>query len=134
MPRKRRTQAEVYPKLLTFQQAQGYYDSIPPLRGHRDNPARQLAKGHRAFTAWRIMQTTQGIACMRSTHALIIYHRIGTIQITPSASHAQELAILRAIAPIDSAKWDYYHDCLVVHVDGERHTCKVGESIWLTPA
>lgn len=133
MPRTRRTQAQLYPKFLTFSAALAYYESIPPVRGHRDNPARPLAKGRRTAYTWRITPTTEGIACMNGAHAVITYYKSGFVRLSPSASSAQEVAIIRAIAPVDMVKWDYYNNCLVVRVGDTRYTCKVGESILLPP-
>lgn len=132
MPRTRRTQAELYPKFLTFQQALEYYNTIPPIRGHRDNPARPLAKGRRTAYMWRLMPTADGIACMHGTHVVITYHKVGGVRITPSNAATQELAIIRAVAPVEEARWDYYNDCLIVRAGGERYTCKAGGSILLT--
>lgn len=131
----RRTTAELYPKLLTFSHATAYYDSITPVRGHRDSPARPLAKGKRTTCAWRITPTAVGIACMNGNHAVITYYKSGWVHITPTEFATQDTAIIRAIAPVDTVKWDYRKNCLIVRANNIAYTCQAGDrnGIWLPP-
>lgn len=136
MPRTRRTASDLYPKILTFADATTYYNSITPVRGHRDTPARPLAKGKRLMSMWYIAATPEGISCMNGNRAVITYHKSGWVQITPTMFTTQDIAIIRAIAPVDVVKWDYRKDCLVVYANGVRYTCESTnpEGIWLPPA
>jgi hypothetical protein len=119
----RRTASELYPKLLTFSHATAYYDSITPVRGHRDSPARPLAKGKRTICAWRILPTPDGIACMNGNHAVITYHRSGWVWITPTTFTTQDISIIRAVAPVDTVKWDYRKNCLIVRANDTTYIC-----------
>jgi len=127
----RRTTRDVYPKLLTFSDASAYYNSVVPLRGHSGAATRPLAKGKRAMCPWRITATPKSIICMNGNHAVITYYPSGWVHIAPTTFATQDIAIIRAVAPVDTAKWDYRKDCLVVYAGGQRYTSEDG--IWLPP-
>jgi hypothetical protein len=135
MPKTRRTAHDIYPKLRTFADAAHYYRSITPLRGHRNSPARPLAKGKRTTSLWCITPIPNGIACMNGSHAVITYYQDGWVRITPTATPVQDLAIIRAVAPVATARWDYYKNRLVVRFDGAPYTCDVSDpaGVWLPP-
>lgn len=121
----------VYPRLPDYKAAFSYYSAIKPIRGHRDNPARPLVPGLRTLTAWRIAPTPDGIACIHLNTIILTYPRSGGVRITTPPRGSVSLTVIRAIAPVETVKWDYYNDCLVVHAGGTRYTCKAGESILL---
>lgn len=123
----RRTARDIYPKLLTFSDATAYYNSIPPVRGHRGSSARPLAKGKRTMCTWRIMPTINGIACMNGNHAVITYYKSGRVRITPTKSTTQDIAIIRAIAPVDLVKWDYRKNCLVIRANNTLQICDASD-------
>jgi hypothetical protein len=135
MKRTRRTAAELYPKLPTYAQALARYQNTPQMRGHKESRARPLSSHTKAFPLWRLCPTSSGIACVNGNTPIITYHVNGWIQITPTPTSIHDLAIIRAVAPVDSVRWDYYRNCLVVYRDGERHTCQAGDikGIWLPP-
>jgi hypothetical protein len=64
---------------------------------------------------------------MNGNHAVITYYKSGWVRITPTKFTTQDTAIIHAIAPVDTARWDYYHNCLVVYKDGQRYTCQAGD-------
>jgi len=135
MQRNRRTATELYPKLPTYDQALSRYEHTTQMRGHSGSKARPLSTYAKGFPLWRLCPTPSGIACMNGNTPVITYHTNGCVQITPTATPGHDLAVIRAVAPIDSARWDYYNDCLVVYKDGQRYTCQAGDpkGIWLPP-
>lgn len=125
----RRTAADLYPKFLTFSDAFDYYSSIPPVRGHGASTARPLARGRRTNFVWCIALDSAGdIVCTRHNQPIITYYKTGFVRITPTASAAYELAVIRAVAPVDTAQWNYYKNHLAVRVGGRCYTCAAGDA------
>jgi hypothetical protein len=131
----RRPAKALYPRLRNFSEALAYYQSIKPLRGHKDSSIRPLAPDRRQLDAWRMFPTNLGIVCSHWNSPVITYYRDGRVHIATPPQGSASVAVLAAVAPVDTVKWDYRKDGLVVRANGVRYTCAADdpEGIWLPP-
>jgi hypothetical protein len=64
---------------------------------------------------------------MNGNHAVITYYKSGWVHITPTEFATQDTAIIRAIAPVDTVKWDYRKNCLIVRANDTTYTCDASD-------
>lgn len=135
MTRQRRTASNMYPKLQTLAEAIKYYEAVPTMRGRNASHVKPLARGKRTAYPWTIEPHQGGISCSHCLIPAIIYHATGWVQILPKSGASQFVAVVRAVAPVDTIRWDYRKAQLEVYVKGQRHACSADSSrgIWLPP-
>jgi hypothetical protein len=113
----------LYPHLPNYLAAKAYFDSIPNARGHIDRQVRPLHTSRRLDSAWRIKLNLDCIECMHWTTPVITYYSSGGVRITPTTEASSDLAVIRAVAPVDTVKWDYRKNCLVIRAGGKKYEC-----------